>query len=376
VTAVLVAFVLAAVLAVLYAINSLFALAAGLAFIWIAARVLPDRALKQVELKRAFPTRLFHGEAAEVEILVRNRGPLPVAWLSITEAVPFDLLPTSFRWATSLRGWEERTARFRLVGSRRGIYRLGPATLVSGDPFGLFPAQDARMETERLVVYPKIIPLMRLGLPARAPFADLRTARPLFEDPHRVIGVRPYAAGDSARRIHWTASAHQGSLLVRRLEHGIGRDTVVLLDLTRRGLGTNRTQMAELAVTTAASILYHIVSVEGLRAGLRMPGVTVAPGADRGHLMVMLELLAGASAALDDTRISDPVGLPFGASVVLVTGVIEGRWLEPLQAMRHRGWKPMVLLIGDTAAPAVPGIPIWKVSAGTDLIATPGGPYQ
>jgi uncharacterized protein (DUF58 family) len=374
VTAVLVAAVVAAVLAVFYAVNSLFALAAGLVFIWIAARILPDRALQQVEIKRTYPTRLFHGEAAEVEVLVSNRGPLPVPWLSLTEAVPFDLLPTSFRWATSLRGWEQRSARFRLVGSRRGIYRLGPATLVSGDPFGLVPAQDARMETERLVVYPKIIPLSRLGLPARAPFADLRTARPLFEDPHRVIGVRPYAAGDSARRIHWTASAHQGSLLVRRLEHGIGRDTVVLLDLTRRGLGTSRTQMVELAVTAAASILYHIVSVEGLRAGLRMPGVTVAPGGDQGHLMVMLEVLAGATATLEDSRLTDPVGLPFGASVVLVTGVIEGRWLEPLQTMRHRGWKPMVLLIGDATAPPVPGIPIWKVSAGADLFATLGGP--
>jgi uncharacterized protein (DUF58 family) len=372
VTAVIVAAAVAAVLAVFYAVNSLFALAAGLVFIWLAARVLPDRALRQIDIKRTYPTRLFHGEPGEVEMLVSNRGPLPVPWLSLTEAVPFDLLPTSFRWATSLRGWEQRTARFRLVGSRRGIYRLGPATLVSGDPFGLVPAQDSRMETERLVVYPKIVPLARLGLPARAPFADLRTARPLFEDPHRVIGVRPYAAGDSARRIHWTASAHQGSLLVRRLEYGIGRDTVVLLDLTRRGLGTNRTQIVELAVTAAASILYHIVSVEGLRAGLRMPGVTVAPGGDQGHLMVMLEVLAGANATLEDTRLSDPVGLPFGASVVLVTGVIEGRWLEPLQTMRHRGWKPMVLLIGDATAPAVPGIPIWKVSAGADLIATLG----
>jgi uncharacterized protein (DUF58 family) len=160
---------------------------------------------------------------------------------------------------------------------------------------------------------------------------------------------------------------------VRKLEHGIGRDTVVLLDLTRRGLGTNRTQMVELAVTAAASILYHIVAVEGLRAGLRMPGVTVAPGGDQGHLMVMLELLAGAAATLDDSRLTDPGALPFGASVVLVTGVLEDRWLAPLHTIRHRGWKPMVLLIGDAKAASIPGIPIWKVSASSDLIATLGG---
>ena len=364
---------MAALLAVAYAINSLFALGAGLALIWIGARTLPARSLRQVEVTRTGPTRLFHGESAEIEIRVANRGRLPVPWLALTETVPFDLMPTSFRWATSLRGWEQRSTKFRLVGSRRGIYRLGPATLVSGDPFGLMPAQSARKETDRLVVYPKIVPLSRLGLPARAPMADLRTARPLFEDPHRVVGVRPYAPGDSARRIHWTASAHHGSVLVRRLEYGVGRDTVVLLDLTRRGLGTSRAGTVELAITAAASILYHIVTVERLRAGLRMPGVTLAPGGDQGHLMVMLEVLAGAIATHDDLRLSDPAGLPFGASVVLVTGVLGPRWLGPLQTMRHRGWKPTVLLLGDRdVSRSIPGIPIWKVAASSDLIALLG----
>ena len=366
-TGVLVTGLVAAVLAVLYAINSLFALAAALAMIWIGSRLLPKLALKQVEVDRVYPTRIFHGETAEVELRVSNRGPLPVPWMALTETVPFDLLPTSFRWATSLRSWETRKAAFRLVGTRRGIYRLGPATLVSGDPFGLFPAQSARSETERLVVYPRIVPLSRLGLPARAPFADLRTARPLFEDPNRVVGVRPYVSGDSARLIHWTASAHQGELLVRRLEHGVGRDTVVLLDLTRRGLGTSRAQVVELAVTAAASILYHVVTVEGLRAGLRMPGFTIPPGGDQGHLMMMLEVLAGAVAAHDDFRLTDPARLPFGASVVLVTGVLEDRWLAPLQTMRHRGWKPMAILIGDSSPPTLPGIPIWQVSVTSDL---------
>ena len=113
---------------------------------------------------------------------ISNRGPVPIAWLSLTETVPFDLLPTSFRWAASLRGWEERTASYR-VRVAPGDLSAGPATLVSGDPFGLVPAQSARTETERLVVYPRSFLWRRLGIPARAPFPDLRSAVPLFEDP-------------------------------------------------------------------------------------------------------------------------------------------------------------------------------------------------
>jgi uncharacterized protein (DUF58 family) len=359
--------VILAVLAAAYAVGSLLAVALFLGLIAVAARVVPRTVLARLEVERRHPPRLFHGEEAEVEIRLLNRSRLGLPWVWITDAVPFDLSPRSFRWATTLAAGETRSRRFSLAGSRRGIYRLGPATMVTGDLFGLQPAQRADSDTGRLVVYPRIVPLHRLGLPARAPFPELRTNSALFEDPYRMVGIRPYAPGDSARRIHWAASAHQGSLVVRKLENGIGRDTMVLLDLSRDGLGTTRSAAVELAVTAAASVVHHIITVEGLRAGLRLAGVSLPPDGDQAHLMAMLELLAGASASTGSARLDDPVGLPFGASILLIVGRLDDRWTSSLVSLRHRGWHPSVLWLGDSV-PVVPsGIPVRRITADRQL---------
>lgn len=365
--------VVVALIAVIYALGSPLAVALLLVFLFLAARYVPRVALRRVEVERNFPVRLFHGETAEVALSLKNRGRLPLPWLWLVDSLPFDLAPRSARWATSLRPGERRTFRFPLHATRRGIYRLGPATLVTGDLFGWQPAQRAESQSERLVVYPKIVPLARLGLPARAPFPELRTPRPLHEDPNRVIGTRPYASGDSARRIHWTASAHQGSLLVRQLQHGIGRDTMVLLDLTRDGLGTSRAHTVELAVTAAASVLYHILAVERLPAGLRIPGVSVPPSSHQNHLMVMLELLAGAAITNTEPPVSDTAGLPYGASIVVIAGLLSPRWQSSLEILRHGNWRPSVLLVGDGQPIRVNGVPIWSVRDDRELAEVLGG---
>lgn len=365
--------VLAALIAAVYALGSPLAVAIFLVFLFFTSRHVPRAALRRVEIERSFPGRLFHGETADVAVSLTNRGRFPLPWLWLIDSLPFDLSPRSARWATSLDSGERRTYRFQLHAFRRGIYRLGPATLVTGDVFGWQPAQRAESQSERLVVYPKIVPLDRLGLPARAPFPELRSPRPLHEDPNRVIGTRPYASGDSARRIHWTASAHQGSLVVRRLQHGIGRDTMVLLDLTREGLGTTRAHTVELAVTAAASVLYHILAVERLPAGLRIPGVSMPPSSHQNHLMAMLELLAGAAITNTESPVSDTVGLPYGASIVVIAGRLSPRWQSSLETLRHGNWRPSVLLVGDDHPIRIAGVPIWSVSADRELAEVLGG---
>ena len=64
-------------------------------------------------------------------------------------------------------------------------------------------------EPETILVYPKVVSLTALGIPALRPFGDLTTSRRLVEDPMRLMGARPYASGDSYRHIHWKATAHR-----------------------------------------------------------------------------------------------------------------------------------------------------------------------
>jgi len=65
---------------------------------------------------------------------------------------------------------------------------LRPATLESGDLFGLFRSLERRKQQDWLIVYPKVLPLSELGLPAKKPFGDIRSQKRIFEDGSRTVG--------------------------------------------------------------------------------------------------------------------------------------------------------------------------------------------
>src|SRR3954462_1240737 len=107
---------------------------------WSLMRVTYQRELSQ---SRAFPD-----DEAELVIRISNRKPLPLVALSIRELVPAALqvigydkmLDTEGRQvisrSTSLRWYESVVWRYRLRCIARGAYRLGPAQIEGGDPFG------------------------------------------------------------------------------------------------------------------------------------------------------------------------------------------------------------------------------------------------
>jgi len=52
------------------------------------------------------------------------------------------------------------------------------------------------------MVYPKIVPLEKLGIPSRQPLGEIRTRNHLFHDPVLTMGIREYQFGDSMKSIH------------------------------------------------------------------------------------------------------------------------------------------------------------------------------
>jgi uncharacterized protein (DUF58 family) len=373
-----------AVIALLALVEIVAALALLLVFLAIYVRRMPAAALAQVEITRQHPTRLFNGETADVVTVAANRGRWPLPWLSIYESIPMDLSVETTRWVTTLAPGEERTVTYRVKGRRRGYYRLGPSVLTTSDVLWWRPAQRTLASHSAMVVYPRIVTLEKLGLPALAPIPELATRIPLFEDQHRIVGVRDYASGDPMRRIHWSASAASGSLLVKRLQPGIGRETIVLLDLHRGSYpGRARRSGIELAVTAAASVLYHVVTTERLPAGLStvahdpIEGKTITvdltPRADSTHLIEMLEVLARVGATEVDSLWKRTVTLPFGSTVVVVTGGLDQMKIAALLGMRRAGMAVAVILV-RTDQPSGweglrrEGIKIWPVEAERSLI--------
>jgi uncharacterized protein (DUF58 family) len=179
----------------------------------------PDRELRE-----------FRHNWASVELVVENHGLLPAVMLSVTDRAGNLPVYRGNSTLVTLHGHSRIILRWHVFCSERGLYTLGPVTVRSGDPLGLFPFDIDLHEKTMLYVYPAAA---RASLPTvkASPLGNLLTQDQRYEDMTRRRSLRPYDAGDEMRRINWKASARAGSLLVNEYEASFSYTMTAFLNL-------------------------------------------------------------------------------------------------------------------------------------------------
>lgn len=364
--------------------------AVALAIILLCALLLTRfwsrRALCAIQYSRQFsPERAFPGDELVFTARLANHKLLPLPWVEVEEKVswpqgavsvvePVDTPPSTgeLRMAGSV-SWHEQVAwRYRILCRKRGIFQLGPAKITSGDPFGFFPRSSRVSNEEKLIVYPRLIPIDQLDLPAGFPMGDTRAERWIFEDPSRMVGVREYRPEDSLRRIHWKATARRQQLQVKLQEPATTVEVAIFLATDT----FDSAEAFEHAVSVSASMA-HILSERRLPAGLYINGgfsgsrspMEISPGRSEEQLTAILEALAGVEATScvpTAQYLPEAVGrLPWGSSVILVAGGLADALLEALRDLRDTGHRPMVVLAEDSGQGEDQyGIPVFRVGTG------------
>jgi len=373
----LVAAAVLAVIAILLRQPLLLTLAIVLALAAASARLWWRFGLSEVTYRRRFATtRAAFGEEIELELITENAKPLPLVWLEVTDEFPTalevvgaTLEPAAkprvgiFQAFFSVRPYERVRRRYRLRCTARGYYRFGPAKLTTGDPFGFAAREREIPTTDHLIVYPRVLPLTAFGLPARQPLGDAKPAQPLVEDPLRVAGVRPYAAGDSPRRIHWRASARTGTLQVKQYERSADPTVALFLDTNtfEHFWEGQRSDLLELAITVAASLAARALD-EGRQVGLiaNAPAsgsarfIRVPPGRHPAQLARILEMLAmlvpGTGVRVEQTLTAESGKLPWGATVVVVTANVTAGLQRTLVRLARNGRQVVLVSCGPEPA--------------------------
>jgi len=321
-------------------------------------------ALWGVSYRRTFSVRrAFCGETVEITLQVDNRKPLPLSWLRVEDTFPARLsleggevvvssgtnlgtLSTFF----SLNGYERARRRYRLRCTQRGFYPFGPVTLESGDLFGLFRSQQRLEWQDWLIVYPKVLPLAELGLPAKDPFGEIKARKRIFEDPSRTIGVRDYQPEDDFRRIHWKATARHQRLQAREYEPATSIQLIIFLNvatLPKHWQGVIP-ELLERAVSVAASIASYGLSQRwpvGVIANGALPRsdqpIKVLPGRSPTQLVRILEALAAvtpfATSSIEELLTTESPRLPWGATLVVVTAVVSEELEAALLQLKEVG---------------------------------------
>lgn len=170
------------------------------------------------------------GQYFEETLEVRNRGRLPKLWLELRDesTVPFHDVS---RVVSNLQGQSSQRWQVRTLCQQRGFFRLGPMSLQSGDPLGLFSVSQPLEMTSELLVYPATVNLDAF----HPPIADLAGGEALRRRTQylttNVAGIREYLPGDSFNRIHWLSTARTGRLMTKEFELDPSADVWIFLDL-------------------------------------------------------------------------------------------------------------------------------------------------
>jgi uncharacterized protein (DUF58 family) len=290
------------------------------------------------------------GQYADERITVTNRSHFPKIWLEIED--PSTLPEYHPGRIVSLAGRSRRTWRARTLLTRRGVYPIGPVTITSGDPFGLFRMSRSYGLPASIIVYPGFIDLPHFTVPpANLPGEGRFRKRTHYVTPN-AAGVREYEYGDSLSRIDWKSTARMSKLMVKMFELDPASDIWVVTDLQARvqaGQGDESTE--EYGVKIAASVARFFLNanrnVGYMAFGDRLDIIEVERGGQQ--MTHILEALA-LSRAIGDVPIGDLInveGRRFGrhTTLVLITPSMDESWVMSLLMLTQRGVKVAVVLL-------------------------------
>ncbi|MGE5265294.1 MAG: DUF58 domain-containing protein, partial [Acidobacteriota bacterium] len=172
------------------------------------------------------------GDSVEERFTLVNTHWLPALWVEIRDR---STLPGhAASRATGVGGDSENRWTIKSTCTRRGVFTLGPTTVHTGDPFGLYSITFDYTATSNMMVMPPVVPLPDIQVAAGRRSGEGRRRAHALEPTVNAAGVRDYAPGDPWARIHWPTSAHRDSLFVRRFESNPSADWWILLDLDPR----------------------------------------------------------------------------------------------------------------------------------------------
>jgi uncharacterized protein (DUF58 family) len=290
------------------------------------------------------------GQTTDERISVRNTTFIPKIWIEVDD--PSNLPGRRASRVVSLAGKASRSWRTQTTLSRRGVYDVGPLSVSSGDPFGLFRATRRQGEPSSIIVYPPFLDLPHFTVPpANLPGEGRFRKRTHYVTPN-ASGVRDYVTGDSFNRIHWRSTARTGKLMVKNFELDPASDIWIVLDLQRgvqAGSGDESTE--EYAVKIAASVARHFLN-QNRNVGLMLYSERLEIiDAERGGQQItrILESLAVAR-AISEVRAGDLLnveGRRFGrhTTLVVITPSVDEHWVLSLLQLTGRGVKGAAVLI-------------------------------
>ncbi len=340
-----------------------------------------------VHLKRQTRARRAQvGRTLEERFAVRNSSVFPKLWLEVYDGSNLPSHRASYV-VSALPGHQERAWTIRTICTERGRYTLGPITLISGDPLGLFQLRRSLKPTSSIVVYPFTVTLSFFPSPVGVlPGGDALRRRTHYITTN-AASVRDYVPGDSFNRIHWRSTARRDRLIVKEFELDPLSDVWIFLDMDRYVQAERSTKAKqrvgdlpfwkrpsqftlppsteEYGVSIAASVAQYFLRRDRALGLVSYGQRREVIQADRGErqLTKVLETLAVLRARgevpLYEVVRAEAQQLARGTTVVIVTPSIDIEWAVAARQMERAGLRMVMVMLdastfgGETGSEAL-----------------------
>ena len=315
-----------------------------LSYLW--ARSLRDGLRFERELRFGW---MQVGDRLQENIQVENQGWAPALWVRVID--PSEMGGYDINTVAEVRGHWSRSWYSRGICQRRGVFTLGPTSLETGDPFGLYQVRVANSDTVDMMVAPQVIDLPEVEIAAGGRIGGIHSSSRGLEQTVSAAGVREYSPGNSMRWVHWPTTARMNEIYVHVYDNEPSSDWWVILDMdpsVQAGEGQISTE--EYSVILAASIVNQGLQLNK-SVGLVSQGKELAwhpPESGEAQLWKVIHSLAelrlgGPSLESVLSRVKNSID-PH-TSLVIITPNLSLTWIRALEMIKAAGIVPTVILL-------------------------------
>jgi uncharacterized protein (DUF58 family) len=340
--------------------------------------------IRGLDLTREAPSGAYEaGERFTEHVLVSNASLLGLPWVEVFDE---SRIP-GYNVGRVLNLGAKKSRRWRSDGTfaARGSYEMGPLTIATGDPFGIFRASRQVPAAGKVVVYPRLVDATTIVGRRSGATGETVPVGLQVDTPPEAFGIREYNPDDGVNRIHWPSTARLGRPMSKSFEKYEGNDMMIALDLDRgRHHGEGPGSSLERAVSLAASIA-TVGAERGQAVGLicsDAAGTLIRPGRGAAHQTILLEALALADA---DGRggfegaLETALGLRGQQTLFVITpGASDDRRLDRLAGAAPGNVRTTIVRLRPGAHPegsrrprrVTDGAVWWDISVGDEIFAS------
>ena len=254
--------------------------------------------IPDVKLIREVHDVAYEEDILNVKLDIRNKRRLSIYFFEILDRFPGAPPEEEQKSLFILNMKARETKKISYITNcyRRGLWRLGPISIVSQDALGFFKIKKSHKVFSEVLVYPRLFRIFAFPPLASGSVSwmGVETAK-ISGDSHEFFGVREYQRGDAMSRIHWPSTARHNKLIVKQFERNAVQEATIVIDLKKgHDIGSGKETTLEYSVKIAGSIARYLLN-EG--AFVQMVGygketMMLPFGKGEDHVYSILEYLA------------------------------------------------------------------------------------